>query len=309
MKRALLFITVLAMTIQLRAQVIENIDKGATAMGFSIIPAAPASLAKAGTGIASMSSPEWASSGNVASLPYSESRMAAGFSFLSFSPGNQKGLNFGYSMRAGNRICLSAGFSRYKGDAYEVVGATGDHLGHFTPTDMKMNIAVAYSIGERLSAGAALHYMGSSLDSETKLNAVSADILSFYNSGDLHLAAGLKNLGPAVKSSAGEKYNLPSSLALATEYSMALGTVSVLEADLDCEYFFQAGFTGSASVDYSAWDHVHARLGAHIGNELLPTYAACGVGIEFAGAALDIAYLFASETLGGSFMAGLSYRF
>ena len=69
--------------------------------------------------------------------------------------------------------------------------------------------------------------------------------------------------------------------------------------------------TAAAGVQYSFRDMVFARAGYHYGADkaVLPSFASAGLGVKFFGVELNVAYLFASDALGGTMTFGLGYSF
>jgi len=53
------------------------------------------------------------------------------------------------------------------------------------------------------------------------------------------------------------------------------------------------------------------RGGFHYGDaaKALPTYASLGLGLQYAGVRLDVAFLTASQSLGNTLLFGLGYSF
>ena len=64
-------------------------------------------------------------------------------------------------------------------------------------------------------------------------------------------------------------------------------------------------------LEYCIQDIVSLRGGFHYGDpaKAIPTFVSLGLGAQFAGVHLDIAFLTASQTLGNTLMFGLGYSF
>ena len=84
-----------------------------------------------------------------------------------------------------------------------------------------------------------------------------------------------------------------------------------LKAAAEFAYLFEGAFGASLGAEYCYADIVSARAGYHLGSKDkgLPSYASIGLGAKYFGVGLNLAYLLASDTIGGSFLAGLSYSF
>ena len=64
-------------------------------------------------------------------------------------------------------------------------------------------------------------------------------------------------------------------------------------------------------LEYGIADIAFVRAGYHYGDaaKALPSYASLGLGAQFAGVSLDLAFLTASESLGNTLLFGLGYSF
>ena len=309
MKKIILTILSLSAALLLHSQSIETLDKGGVAMGFSVIPADPALLSKGTAGLASASSPAWASFGNPASLPASKEKMAFGLSYTSWTPGSEKGIQAGLSMKIGDKLAFTAGFGRQSGVSFEEFNGIGESLGEFAPSDMRINIGAAYGISNILSAGVNVHYLVSAIASDASLSAISADAAVFGKLNSLNFAAGVRNMGTGVKDSQGNSFPIPASIFAAGEYSLAIGEKMALCANLDASYFLSAGISAGVGAEFSYDGMFFARAGACLGNDILPSFASAGLGAKFFGIGVDMAYILASDALGGSFLASLTYSF
>lgn len=291
------------------AQVVEVVGKSEPAMVFTSIPVDAVLFGKGGAGLASSAAPEWASFGNIASPLFNESHTSIGVSYLSYTPGEKASMALGVTTILSKRLVLSAGYNRQKGVSYQEVDATGNVSGSFSPSDTKVNVGLAYSISDACSVGSSIHYLHSGIASELSLTAYCADVMAFTRIGQMQAAAGIRNLGPGVKDSKGTVFNLPTSACVAAEYTIEVGSSSELCADADVEYCFSTGLCASVAAEYIYNNMFFLRTGGHFGKGSIPSFASAGLGAKVFGASLNVAYIFASETLVGSWMLGLGYAF
>lgn len=84
-----------------------------------------------------------------------------------------------------------------------------------------------------------------------------------------------------------------------------------LNLQAEADYVLDGGLMAGAGAEYVLADIASIRAGYHFGNSMnvVQSYASLGAGVKFVGIALDFTYILASDTLGGSFMAGLRYSF
>ena len=290
MKRIALIVIALFGAVILGAQTTEFLDNGVTAMGYALLPTNPSKAGVADAGV----------------LVHGSS---AGVSCLSYTPGSQQGLSADFSLGLGDKFTVSAGFLMLKSESYQEINESGNVIGEYGPSDMKITAGISYDVLEWISAGITAHYLRSALASDATLNAVCADLGAVASFGPWQAGLGVFNVGPAVKGADGTGYPLPTFVRADGQYLMDIGQTSAVSFGLSGQVFFSAGPSASAGAEYSFKDILFARIGAHLGNEVLPSYASLGLGVKFAGVALDAAYLLASETLGGSLTVGLSYSF
>ena len=290
MKRFSLMLIALLSASFVGAQTTESLDKGSTAMAFALLPSGPsrAGVAEAGVNVPGSS---------------------AGVYYLSYTPGSQQGVSADFSLGLGDKLNVSAGFMMLKSESYQEINASGNVIGEYSPSDMKITAGVSYDVLEWMSAGVGVHYLRSALASDATLSAFCADLSATASLGQWKAGLGLFNVGPAVKGADGTGYPLPTRVRADGQYLMDIGQASAISFGLSGELFFSAGLSASAGAEYSFRNMLFARVGAHLGGEVLPSYVSLGLGVKFAGISLDAAYLLASETLGGSLVAGLSYSF
>lgn len=310
MKKVLLvFALFLCASMTSFAQQTESVDKGGTAMGFVAVNPDPASAAMGLTGFSSASSGAWASFGNMAGASMSGQKYSAAVSYLSWVPDEQSGIYAGTSVKLGRKIVCSLGFGRQAGEPYEEFNASGGSMGEFSPNDMRINAGLSCRIAESISAGAVLHYLSSSIATDATMNAVCADVSAVWARFPFSAAVGVRNIGTPVKDSRGNSFHLPQCATLAGGYELPFGEDSAVHANLDADYYLSEGVTVGVGAEYAFRDMLFARAGARLGNDVIPTFASVGAGLRIAGISLNATYLLASDTIGGSFLAGLSYAF
>ena len=166
--------------------------------------------------------------------------------------------------------------------------------GSFKPSDLVAGLGVSYALSEKLSLGAAVKFLSSSMAPGVKESSVCFDVNASYRLDALSVGAGVCNLPLSTQVRAGAAYS-----------------VSGLSPAVEITYNTDGGFGASAALEYGIADIVFLRGGYHFasGEAVPPSFASLGAGLKFAGVALDAAYILASDTIGGGFTAGLSYSF
>lgn len=305
-----LFLTFLLLLSGLCAfsQVNESISTEAPAMAFATIARDPVLAGKAYSGLASVDAAAWAAGSNPAATVFAAKKINVAASYLRWKASEGSAIGAGASLNMDGRMAFSLSFSRMGGKAYTEYDGLGKVMDEFTPSDMQLSLGAAYAFGN-ISAGAAVHYLRSSASTDNSQSAICADITGLAHFDSFNLAAGIKNLGGKVKDSSGGEFALPGHFFAAGEYCYALSPSALVKADADLSYFFKGGFSAAAGLEFSFRDMLFARGGYHLGNDVLPSFAAMGAGVKFAGIALDFAYLLSSSPVGGSIQAGLSAAF
>lgn len=290
------------------SQVSESIGTDAPAMAFATIAQDPVASGKAYSGLASASNAAWAASANPATAVFAPGKISVAASYLGWKPAESSMISAGAAMKVNGRMAFGVSFARMGGKPYTEYDGLGKALDEFTPSDLQLSLSAAYAFGN-WSAGAAVHYLSSSSSVDNNQSAICADLTGAGQFDSFSVAAGLKNLGGSVKDASGAGFSLPGFVFAAGEYRMDIAGTSLLKADADLSYFFSGGFSAAAGLEYSFRDMLFVRGGYHLGNDVLPSFAALGAGVKFAGIALNAAYLLSSSPAGGSFQAGLSAEF
>lgn len=292
--------------------IIPAAGEGSPAMPFVLTGRNPVSLATGGALTTAGITP-YASLEGIATSAFDSLKVAAGAGYQIYSPSFQKStsINAGVSFKAASNLLVSASFISQNGEPYDILTPVGAKVGTFTPKEMMISAGVGYVIGESISLGAGFHYASQSLTEDFSTSAVCFDAQVAYKTGALFVSAGVNSLGGSVKSQSGRTYSLPSSAAVSGAYDLGLGESFAVKPCIKAEYYFTGGFGASLGAQFSYTDIAFVRAGYHLGTSAapVPSFASLGLGVKLAGVSLDLAYLLASETLGGSLLAGLSYSF
>ena len=211
----------------------------------------------------------------------------------------------GASARFGDKIAVAVSYRSLADKPYEIVSASGSVTGTFTPADKIISLGSSFKIGSSLGAGLMLRYLTSAIGTDLKGSTFCADLSLFYSKEALSAGLSVRNLGGKI-SWGDDAYALPLNASLGAAYSVA-----GLKAGLEVNYLFEGAFGAGVGAEYLIADIATVRAGYHLGDKSkgLTSYVSLGLGAKFAGVCLDAAYLLASETLGGSLVAGLSYSF
>lgn len=211
----------------------------------------------------------------------------------------------GASVRLGGKFALGASFKSFKDKPYDIVSASGSVSGSFAPSDQLISIGASYGLLPGLGAGLVLRMVSSAIAPSMKGSAFCADLTAYYSKGALSAGAGIYNIGSKIDWG-GDSYSLPAVVKAGAAYSVA-----GLKAGAEAEYLLDGAFGASFGAEYLIAGIVPVRAGYHYGNKEkgLASYASLGLGARIAGVSLDLSYLLASQTLGGSILVALSYSF
>ena len=273
------------------------------AMGSLRVERDPVLLSMGGAGSAmTVSSQAWAAFGNPAAAAFSKKKVEAGVSYASWAPqyAAAKNLAAGVTGHLKEKVALSLGFAR---QGYP--GLDDDPSSVFKPSDLLIRAGVGYAVSESFSLGVTAGYIQQALLSDYSLSAFSLSAMAQYCVAGVNIAAGLSNLGGMVGYSP-----LPSSVKLAADYDLAFGE-SRVDLALDTDYYFSGNYSVAAGVNGSIGGVGFLRAGYRFASPgaAVPGYLGLGAGVALAGFTLDLSYLTASTSLGGTWMAGLGYRF
>lgn len=181
----------------------------------------------------------------------------------------------------------------------------GTPLGESKSAELCMEVGAAYRIAEKFSAGLSLGFLNSALSSDTKASAFMVNISGAYRSGSLDAHLSLNNLGTPLKYGS-STVALPIYLLGGAGYELA----DFARAEAELAYVFCGQIMASAGIELNYNKMAFLRAGYHFGGDkALPSYLACGFGLQLVGIKLNASYLLGSETLSGTMMLGLGYSF
>lgn len=261
-------------------------------------------------GISVLGSPAYALQGYAASTVFMEGTGSAGVSYGSWQPkaASDKILGASASVRLG-KLGVALEYKNFAQPAYEVTGITGSVsqvTPSFTPKESSFALGIGYRILENLSAAVTVRSTSSVLASDAKASVFGVDVSAMYASDALQAGLAVCNIGGKVNYGESD-YKQPALLKAGAAYEVIEG----LKAAAEFTYLFEGAFGASLGAEYCYADIVSARAGYHLGSKDkgLPSYASIGLGAKYFGIGLNLSYLLASDTIGGSFLAGLSYSF
>lgn len=283
----------------------------AQALPFTAVDYSPLALAKGSVSAVETSSVAYAAFGNPASMAFSEKTADLGASYVSWSPSQVKTtmINAGGSYKVNDKIGVAAAYTEGSYEAYESFDLAGVSKGMFTPKQMYAGIGLSYKFNDALAFGVNAGYASQTFAEEVSYSALSADIYAMYVAGKMRFAAGLTELGPKVVSESGE-FSLPAAVRLGCGYDVMDEADHFVSVAVDASYYLAGSVAAAFGASYEFKDMLAFRAGYRYGGEsLLPSFASAGLGIRFAGVSLDLAYLFAGETLSNTLCVGLGYSF
>lgn len=285
---------------------------GAQALPFTAAETDAASLGTAGADLTQTSSIAYASFSNAAAIPFSDAKMdvAAGYNMWQPSSVGSSMINVGAAYNMNNKLGVAVGFLYGMNPAYDIADASGAVKGQFKPSDMHMNVGVAYRFLPFLSVGANVGYATSSLAKDYSYGALAADVYAMAQFSGLKVTAGVANVGTSVKAKNGTAFSLPTSVAFGAGYEMSFADVHSVDVLLDADYYFCGSFAAAAGAAYTFKDLVVVRAGYRYGGASpIPSYASVGAGVKFAGAKLDLAYLIGSSAMKNTLAITVGYSF
>jgi len=304
MKRSILSILLAGALCGVAFPAAAQTEAGANeAMGSLRIDRDPVLLSMAGAGFAMTSTSQaYAAFGNPAAAAFSPKKVEAAVSYGSWSP-HYTAANLISAGVTGHvkKAALSLGFSR---QGYP--GLDFDPSSAFKPSDLIIRAGVGFGISESFAIGFTAGYAKEALLSDYSLSAISASALVQYHMEGLNIAGGVVHMGGKVASD----YPLPSSAKLAVDYEIVFGP-SNLHIAVDGDYYFSGNYSIALGLNCGIGGIGFVRGGYRIASEYaaIPSGLGLGAGLSWHGISLDVTFLTASETLGGSWMAGLGYRF
>ena len=279
---------------------------GAQALPFTAAETDAASLGTAGADLTQTGSIAYASFSNAAAIPFSDAKMdvAAGYNMWQPSSVGSSMINVGAAYNMNNKLGVAVGFLYGMNPAYDIADASGAVKGQFKPSDMHMNVGVAYRFLPFLSVGAG------NFNSLPFTSALAADVYAMAQFSGLKVTAGVANVGTSVKAKNGTAFSLPTSVAFGAGYEMSFADVHSVDVLLDADYYFCGSFAAAAGATYTFKDLVVVRAGYRYGGASpIPSYASVGAGVKFAGAKLDLAYLIGSSAMKNTLAITVGYSF
>ena len=250
--------------------------------------------------------------GNPAMMTLGPGRVGAALSYTNWMPayGPDRIGNLRLAYNSGKFAAgLAAGYGI--SPAYDLVSDSGVNTGNFSPAELSVRLGLSWRIIDRLALGVGFRYSSEKLAPNATVSTMGFSLFTSYIGDVVNASVGLQDLGPKIKSSTGASYSLASSV-LASASVKALDTNSCgLNIDACARYYFSKALGAAAGAEFSFKDMVFARLGYNFASDNAPlaSFASAGLGISLFGATLDLSYLFASPTISGTLLAGLSYRF
>lgn len=286
---------------------------GAQALPFTAAETDAASLGKAGANLTETGSIANASFYNAAVIPFSDAKfdVSAGYTMWQPSSINTNMINVGAAYNMNSKFGVALGFMYGMNPAYDITDAGGAVKGQFKPSDMHVNVGLAYRFLPYLSLGANVGYASSTLAAEHSYGALAADVFLMTKISGFKATLGVSNIGSSVKSAGGAKFALPASLALGVGYETTFAQKHSVDVALDADYYFDSYLAASLGAEYTYADFASVRAGFHYGGEsvMQPTFASVGAGVKFMGIKLDLAYLIGSGAMKNTLALGLGYTF
>ncbi len=284
------------------------------ALPFTRITRDPVSLAMGGTSVTRTSGMSYASFSNAAAIPFSDRTfdVAAGYGMWYPSSSTVNNVSAGAAWNLKGKLGFAAGFSYGICQEYEIMNASGQAAGSFSPSEIQANIGLAWRFLPFISVGADVKYLGNTLAEGQSYSAVSSDIFLMSEFSSFRAAIGVSSLGSKVRSASGESFSLPASATLGLGYGDVFGQRHGVEVLVDADCYFSGAFSAAAGASYTYNDMVSVRAGYRYGGDsVIPSFASVGAGVKLFGVRLDAAYLIASgdSPLKNTFCIGIGYSF
>ncbi len=274
----------------------------------------PVSAAMGGAGVVNASA--YSSFRNTAALTYWDKTFDVAAGYQSWSSGETQNITVGAGWKlAKGKVAVSLGGNYGMLDEYNVYDENGGAKGTYRPSEMQINVGAAWKFLPFLSVGADVKYLSNKLaNNESASYAIGIDAFLMTKLADFRIAAGVSSIGTSVKSASGQKYSLPTSITVGGGYDHEFGKHG-LNVALDLDYYYSSSeFIGALGAQYSYNKLVFVRAGYHYAADsaVIPSYASVGVGVQFIGIRLDVAYMLATSSasaLKNTLTVGLGYSF
>lgn len=212
------------------------------------------------------------------------------------------------SIKLGRSFWLSAGGGFQTGESITEYDASGNSMGEFTPSALRVNLGAAYRINGFLGAGVAAHFLHSAVASNAKYSTVSFDLSAIAKFAGFNVSAGARNIGLPVKDGEGQSHMVPGEIFVAGAYPLHFGESS-LNIAADAAAYISGGLAASAGVEYGFKDLIFVRAGGRVSNAALPGFLSAGLGFKLKGLSLNAAYVILPQELSNSFCASLAFAF
>ena len=288
--------------------------QGTDALPFVRVDRNPVTAGMAGAGSASTLNAAYSAFSNAAVLPFYDGSLDAGFSFQAWAPGSSSTthLNLGVAYKFSDKFALSVGAAHQRAAAYDLLDYDGLGAGYFTPVDNLLALGLAFGFTDKLSLGVNARFAMNKITAETGYNGFSGDVfLGYQPIESLRIMAGVASLGTPITAYNKKKYNQPASVKVAADYSLHFAEVFSAEAALDFDYYFSKNYAAALGAQFGWNEMAFVRLGYRLAspNAVIPSHLAIGLGGQFKGFRLDLAFLTASKALANTLTVGLGYRF
>lgn len=278
---------------------------GAQTLPLLYCPTDPHSAALGGAG-ATLEADAWSLDNNFAAAALTSGTFAIGaaYDYWAPKPAPDTRFNAGGWYRS-NRLAFGLAAKGSFSQPYDVVSPAGQTTGSFEPSDIALAAGLAWCPANGFSLGVTARMIASSLSEEVTGAALCADLSAMYRIGGLSLGLAACNLGGQI-SYGDASYDLPLLFKGGVGYS-----TDILNLTAEADYLSEVGVMGCLGAECWLASVLCLRGGYHIGlaDQGLPSFASGGIGLLFNGLGIDVAVLFASPTLGGSVLAGLTYSF
>lgn len=267
---------------------------GAQALPFTAADYDPVVMAKGGAFMTETSTSAYAAFGNPAAAVFAGNKLdvAAGYTMWQPDGVSSNIISLGGTTTLKEKLSLSLGVTYGANTSYDIIDASGNVAGTFSPSDLQMNAGAAMKVLPFLSVGATLGYANSTLTKGSSYGAFNADVFAMAKFGGLKASAGVKSLGNKVKSASGAAFSLPMAVGVGVGYTAESGEKNRIDVNVDADYYIDGGIAVAGGASYTFAKLAMVRAGyRHGGNTVLPSYASVGAGVSLLGVHLDLAYL------------------
>ena len=287
MKKNILSIVLLLLCGTAGAQVFPAMD----------VTADPVSLSLGGT-----------SDRNAAVFALEGKKVDAGLSYMSWSPKMAATTMFNVdALGKIGPVAVGIKYRSFGEQPYSLTDDNGLSKNVFTPSESIIGGSVAYVISDIISVGAGINSVSVKLGEEVSGSAIAADVYAAFCKEGIRVALTASGIGGKIDLGGDKEQSLPSLVRLNGGYDFQFG----LKLNAEADYLFNGGIMGGFGAEYNIAGIASVRAGYHFGDAVkaIPSYAALGAGVRLFGAEINFTYLLASETIGGTFIAGLRYSF